>query len=344
LSLKSGRLSANRVIVVVAIGTRRHVIMKQSRPAIYAVIALLAALFVTVSGCSWGGGAEEYHDPNIPIVVEVGQEFIIVLESNPTTGYQWQLVQPLEEEVLSLVKTEFEEQEEEGLFGAAGEERWTFKAESRGDTIIDFAYVRPWEEEPEGTLEEAAIGLAEEEAPEPTVDDDEDVEDEEDETTEPEEEGEVVEIAAPEEEEDTFHRTFVVEVKKEGSKGEEAKEYSDPDAEIEVEQDFKFAIQLESSPSAGFRWQLAQPLDESILELVKTEYKSEEKKSSEETEGEGEEPREGTETWTFEAVGEGDTEIHFEYVNTTEEAAAPEEEKVFKVKVHIEKEEHITEE
>jgi|GEM_PF-578937 len=310
--------------------------MKQSRPVIIAVIALLAVLLVAVSGCSWGGDAEEYDDPNAPIVVEVGQEFVIVLESNPTTGYQWQLTEPLEEEVLSLVKTEFQEPEEDGLVGAAGEERWTFKAEGRGDTTIDFAYVRPWEEEPEVTIEELAIGLAEEEAPEPFEDEEHEDEAEphdEGETAEPEEEeAEVVGIAAPEEEEDAFRRTFVVEVKTEGSEGEEAKEYSDPDAEIEVEQDFKFAIQLESSPSAGYRWQLAQPLDESILELVKTEYKSEEKKS-EEAEGE-EMVIEGTETWTFEAVGEGDTEIHFELVNTTEEAAAPEEEKTFKVKVH----------
>jgi inhibitor of cysteine peptidase len=279
--------------------------MKHSRSVMFAVIIIVAALALTICGC--GGQAEEYFDPNTPIVVEEGQEFVIVLESNPTTGYQWQLAQPLEEEVLSLVKTEFEEPEEE-LVGAGGEERWTFKAEGRGDTIIDFAYVRPWEE-PEGTLEE---------------------------------EGEPVEISAPEEEGNTFQRTFVVEVKKEGSKGEEAKEYDNPETEIEVEQDFKFAILLESSPSAGYRWQLAQPLDESILELVKTEYESGEKEG-EEAEGE-EMVIEGTETWTFEAVGEGDTEIHFELVNTTEEDAAPEEEKEFKVKVHLEKEEEITEE
>lgn len=313
--------------------------MKHSRPVMFAVIIIVAALALTICGC--GGEAEEYRDPNIPIVVEEGQEFVIVLESNPTTGYQWQLAQPLEEEVLSLVKTEFEEPEED-LVGASGEERWTFKAERRGDTIIDFAYVRPWEEEPEGTLEEDAIGLVEEKASELAVDEEAEPAEGEEEIEPAEEEGEPVEISAPEEV-DSFHRTFVVEVKKEGSEGEEAKEYDNPETDIEVEQDFKFAILLESSPSAGYRWQLAQPLDESILELVKTEYKSEEKKS-EEAEGEGM-VIEGVETWTFEAVGEGDTEIHFELVNTTEEDAAPEEEKAFKVKVHPgEEEEGITEE
>lgn len=328
--------------------------MKHSRSVMFAVIIIAAALALAICGC--GEQAKEHYDPSIPIVVEEGQEFVIVLESNPSTGYQWQLTQPLEGEILSLVKTDFEESEEEGLLGAAGEERWTFKAEGRGDTTIDFTYVRPWEERPEGALEGAATGLAEEKAAGPFEDEEDedeteldDVEeeptelgededeaelDDENETTEhEEEEDEVVEIAAPEVEDDTIHRTFTVEVKKQGSKGEEPKEYDDPGTEIEVELDYKFAIHLESSPSTGHRWQLAQPLDESIVELVKTEYKREEKKS-EETEGEGEDHSEGVETWTFEAVGEGETEIHFEYVNTTEEDAAPEEEKEFKIKVH----------
>jgi inhibitor of cysteine peptidase len=305
--------------------------MKQSRPVIFAVIALLAVLFVAVSGCSSGGEDEAYSDPSVPIVVEEGQEFVIVLESNPTTGYQWQLAEPLEEEILSLVKTEFEEPEED-LVGAGGEEKWTFKAEGRGDTTIDFAYVRPWEEEPSGTLGEPLIEPAEEEEAELAGEEEAEPAEGEEEIEPVEEEGESVEISVPEEG-DSFHRTFVVEVKKEGSKGEEPKEYDDPETEIEVEQDFKFAIHLDSSPSAGYRWQLAQPLDELVVELVKTEYEMEEKKS-EEAEGEGEMAIEGVETWTFEAVGEGDTEIHFEYVNTTEEDAAPEEEKTFKVKVH----------
>jgi predicted secreted protein len=314
--------------------------MKQSRPVIFATIALLAALFIAVSGCSLGGEDETYSDPSIPIVVEVGQEFVIVLESNPTTGYQWQLAEPLEEEVLSLVKTEFEEPEED-LVGAGGEERWTFKAEGRGDTVIDFTYVRPWEEEPEETIEELAEGLAEKEEPELAVDEQEEEDEEEETEAEPEvedettesEEDEVEEIGAPEEEDDTMHKTFVVEVKGEGSKEAEPEEYDDPETEIKVEQDFKFAIQLESSPSAGLSWQLARPLDESIVELVKTEYEMEKKSDGHGGEGE-EEHREGIETWTFMAVGEGETEIHFEYVNTTEEEAAPEEEKAFKVKVH----------
>jgi inhibitor of cysteine peptidase len=321
--------------------------MKHSRPVIFAVIIIAAALALTLCGC--GGASKEYSDPDVPIVVEEGQEFVIVLESNPTTGYQWQLAQPLDEEILSLVKAEFEEREEDGPLGAPGEERWTFKAEGRGTTTIDFSYVRPWEEEPGEALGEDAVESAETEVPEPAGEEEEAGSEEEeaepeaeDDTEEPGEENGAIEIVAPEEAGDSTRRTFVVEVKKEGSKGEEAKEYDDPETEIEVELDFKFAIKLESSPSAGYSWRLAQPLDDSIVELVMTEYEREEK--SEEAEGEDGEVKEGVETWTFEAVGEGDTEIQFEYVNTAEEDASPEEEKEFTVKVHKEEEEHITEE
>lgn len=309
--------------------------MKQSRWLSLAVVFLSLALVFTLGGC--GGEAREYSDPSVPIVVEEGQEFSILLESNPTTGYQWQLTQPPDEAVLSLVKTEFEETGEEGLVGAGGEERWTFKAEGRGRTTLYFVYIRPWEDgemllpsEEEGRPAEGAG----EEAPQQE-------EPENAEGTEVPQEPETgaEETDQAEMEEWPLHKAFEVVVKKEGSMGEEPKEYKGDDTEIEVERDFKFSILLESSPSAGSWWQLAQPLDDEVVELVKTEYHREEKKKSEEAEGET--TFEGAETWTFEAVGEGETEIHFQLVDTTEE-------KVFKVKVHSgeeeKKEEDITHE
>jgi len=307
--------------------------MKQSRWLSLAVVFLSLALVFTLGGC--GGEAREYSDPSVPIVVEEGQEFSILLESNPTTGYQWQLTQPPDEAVLSLVKTEFEEPEE-NLLGAGGRERWTFKAEGRGRTTLYFVYVRPWEDGgmllPSG--EEGAAEEAGEEAPQQ---EEEQENAEGTETPQEPEEAEAGETEQGEMEEWPMHMAFEVVVKKEGSMGEEPKEYKGDDTEIEVERDFKFSILLESSPSAGNWWQLAQPLDDEVVELVKTEYQREEKKKSEEAEGET--TLEGVETWTFEAVGEGETEIHFQQVGTTEE-------KVFKVKVHSgeedKKEEDIT--
>jgi len=89
----------------------------------------------------------EGHPKNL-VEVEVGQEFSITLESNPTTGYQWQLAKPLDEAILQLVGSEFEASETKPeLVGVGGEEVWTFKAVGRGQTEVALKYVRVWEKD-----------------------------------------------------------------------------------------------------------------------------------------------------------------------------------------------------
>jgi len=290
--------------------------MKHPRLALVVIAFVLAALVLTVSGCELDGEVKEYQDPMTLIEVEKGEEFAIVLESNPTTGYMWELTEPLDEEIIHLVKTEFEEPDVE-LLGASGEEKWTFKAEGLGDTSITLSYVRPWEEE--------------DEEPPLMEEDEEETEGEEEaeENAETEETSEAEEIAIEEEEPTTV--TFNVRVKKAGSMDKEPKEYdgetqTDP---IEVEAGLEFAIVLESNPTTGYSWQLAEPLDEDIVELVSSEFEEKKPEGTEET------PlgAPGEEVWTFEAIGEGSTEISLEYVRPWETDAAPEETKTFEVEV-----------
>lgn len=287
--------------------------MKQSRTAVIAVIFALAIPLLAIGGCDLNGEVKEYSDPWTTIVVEEGEEFAIVLESNPTTGYQWKLAEPLEEEVVVLTGMEFEEAEEE-LLGAGGEERWTFKAEKRGETTISLAYVRPWEDEEPVVFEEGS------EREEPSEEEAEE-EGEAEETSGPEE---PVEIGEPESE-GPIMMVFDVKVVSEGSTEKTPKEYDNPDEEIEVEADLEFTIVLESNPTTGYQWQLAEPLDDSVLELVSVEF---EEKSSEGEEIVG---APGEELWTFLALGEGDTEIELEYVRSWE--GSPEEKRTFRVKV-----------
>jgi len=80
------------------------------------------------------------------IEVRVGQEFNITLESNPSTGYGWQLAKQLNETVLVLVGSEFKPSESDELIvGAGGKEIWTFRAVNSGTAEISLQYVRPWE-------------------------------------------------------------------------------------------------------------------------------------------------------------------------------------------------------
>jgi inhibitor of cysteine peptidase len=80
------------------------------------------------------------------IEVLVGEEFAITLESNRTTGYQWQLARPLDEAIVRLVGSEYKLPETRRL-GAGGKEVWTFKVVGQGQTTIEMVYLRVWEKD-----------------------------------------------------------------------------------------------------------------------------------------------------------------------------------------------------
>jgi len=83
-------------------------------------------------------------------VIEVakGEEFTIVLDSNPTTGYSWRLARPLDEDILMLIGSEYLQptpSSKTPVMGAGGRELWVFRALSPGNVEISLEYVRAWE-------------------------------------------------------------------------------------------------------------------------------------------------------------------------------------------------------
>lgn len=82
------------------------------------------------------------------ISTKAGETISITLDSNPTTGYQWQLANPVDEKVLKLISSVYR-MPETNMVGAGGKEVWTFKALSGCQTTINFEYVRPWEKDKE---------------------------------------------------------------------------------------------------------------------------------------------------------------------------------------------------
>jgi predicted secreted protein len=82
-------------------------------------------------------------DPK-PITVATGEEFKVVLESNPSTGNQWLMARPLDERLLKLLSTEYR-RGRGGAPGAGGHEVLSFKALSEGKTQIHLKYTRLWE-------------------------------------------------------------------------------------------------------------------------------------------------------------------------------------------------------
>ena len=86
-----------------------------------------------------------FDNPDKLIEVTSGEEFRIVLDANPTTGFTWQLSSPLDDTLVTLVGNAYEAPSTPGRVGAGGKQTWTFKAIRRGQTVIGLQYARSWE-------------------------------------------------------------------------------------------------------------------------------------------------------------------------------------------------------
>lgn len=81
-------------------------------------------------------------DPSQPITVSAGETFMIVVESNPSTGYHWEIVGDLTN--IEFVSREFTGSEPV-IPGSGGVEVWTFKATAAGDTSLVLGNYSPGE-------------------------------------------------------------------------------------------------------------------------------------------------------------------------------------------------------
>lgn len=80
------------------------------------------------------------------IEVNLGEEFVIVLDRNATTGYQW-AVENYDNKFITFIESKYEPSGD--ATGAGGKSVWTFKANNQGKTIISMKYSRPWEKDVE---------------------------------------------------------------------------------------------------------------------------------------------------------------------------------------------------
>jgi inhibitor of cysteine peptidase len=117
---------------------------------------LTAGLLMILAACSSAGGrpvmlTEENSGQSIDI--NTGQQLVISLEGNPTTGYTWE-VGSMDEAVLKQIG-EPEFKSSSGALGAGGVMILQFQAISEGDTALRLVYHRPWEQgiAPEKTFE-----------------------------------------------------------------------------------------------------------------------------------------------------------------------------------------------
>jgi predicted secreted protein len=113
------------------------------------LIALVVSLLLvagSLMGCvSQSAQTKEYTDPSQAIEISVGSQFIIVLESNLTTGYKWEA--SFDSNLIKLVKSDYKQAESKpDMVGVGGKEYFTFEGLKKGDTKVTLDYQRSWEQ------------------------------------------------------------------------------------------------------------------------------------------------------------------------------------------------------
>jgi inhibitor of cysteine peptidase len=113
---------------------------------------VLAVMSVVVASCGDAGSDSEsdrrvvgIDDRGAEIELAVGDEFELRLESNPTTGYRWQVAE--QPDAVTLVDDGFEEPDTD-LVGAPGVEYFVFRGAAAGSGDLRMEYVRSFDDPP----------------------------------------------------------------------------------------------------------------------------------------------------------------------------------------------------
>jgi len=116
--------------------------MKKGR---FSLTLLIGVALFAAAGCGSGGEVKIGDtDDGGQVALEVGQTLVLSLDSNPTTGYQWEITE-LDEAILKQTSHEYEA-DQPVLIGSGGKEVWRFQAQSSGSTTLSLGYKRSWEE------------------------------------------------------------------------------------------------------------------------------------------------------------------------------------------------------
>lgn len=100
---------------------------------------MLSLLTLLLGACSQ---AVKPSDPAVVIEASPGREFKVILNSNPTTGYHWEVVGKLDEKVVELVSRDYRADTPQTV-GSGGVDVWVFKAVAAGETEITLGYYPP---------------------------------------------------------------------------------------------------------------------------------------------------------------------------------------------------------
>lgn len=108
---------------------------------------LLPALCLAlVAGCAHSPSSLTLLKQNqCPLRLSSGQQLLLTLPSNPTTGFRWVLRDGAETVLASLGPEVYSNPEDAGLVGSAGLSTWRFTVKQPGEGRLLLTYQRPWE-------------------------------------------------------------------------------------------------------------------------------------------------------------------------------------------------------
>ena len=116
------------------------------------VLGITGAL-VAVAGCM--GVQLTAEDNGTTVTIAVSGRLTVNLASNPTTGFQWALVELDTAVVENTAQRYVPTLTLPGMVGSGGTEVWEFTGVAEGTTTLRLEYRRPWEteEDPAYTFE-----------------------------------------------------------------------------------------------------------------------------------------------------------------------------------------------
>ena len=80
-----------------------------------------------------------------PLTLYSGQQMILHMPSNPTTGFRWLVRDSAASVLQSLGPEVYSNPEDAGLVGSAGRSTWRFQAKQPGEGRLLLTYQQPWE-------------------------------------------------------------------------------------------------------------------------------------------------------------------------------------------------------
>ena len=123
------------------------------------IVVFITVLVLSLGALIWSMGQEkdaqtldEYLvgavllDQEKVVDLKMGDIAAVVLEENPSTGYQWEIIVDPEGALVEVEKKSFQKGEKK-LMGAPKTAVWKFSPKLKGKAKLTFNYLRPWEGE-----------------------------------------------------------------------------------------------------------------------------------------------------------------------------------------------------